>query len=270
MGGRMDSLSILERFDAEMRIDPAPEAGVRFEGLGGVVRAVGQYACIGYSKLSEASANRAIEDQVAYFTALGQEVEWKVYGHDRPRDLGARLAAHGFEADETETVMVFDLARDMPAKPKLDVEIRRIRDEAGLNDLIAVTSEAFGRDERRRADRFRTRLDDPTLGLFVAYADGVPVAAGRLEMPCGRSFAGLWGGGTVPAFRGRGIYRALVAERAREAKRLGYRYLNVDARDTSRPILERLGFVPLITVTGWVLRPSSSDLIDETRRLLEE
>jgi GNAT superfamily N-acetyltransferase len=255
---RMNGISILERFDAEMRIDPAPEAGIRFEAVGGVVRAVGHYACIGYSELSEASADRAIEEQVAYFTALGQEVEWKVYGHDRPRDLGARLSAHGFEAEEAETLMLFDLARDAPPTvPNAHIAIQRVRDDAGLRDLIAVSGEAFGRDSSKRADEFRARLDDPTLGLFVAYAGGVPVAAGRLEMPPGRSFAGLWGGATVPGFRGRGIYRALVAERAREARCSGYRYLRVDARDTSRPILERLGFVSLTTVTGWFLRPAA-------------
>jgi GNAT superfamily N-acetyltransferase len=256
----MDKVSILEQFDAEMRIDPAPEAGMRFEAVGGVVRAVGHYACIGYSKLNEASADRAIEDQVAYFTARGQEVEWKVYGHDRPRDLGARLAAQGLVADEPETFVVFDLAAEVPpAAPGLAIEVRRVRDEIGLNDLTAVTAAAFERDDGRRTELFRARLADPTLGLYVAYAGGAPVAAGRLEMPPGRSFAGLWGGGTVPAFRGQGVYRALVAERARDARRLGYRYLTVDARDTSRPILERLGFVALTTIIGWVLRPVAAD-----------
>ncbi len=153
--------------------------------------------------------------------------------------------------------MVFDLARGLPpAVPSLNIEIRRVRDEAGLNDLIAVRSEALGRNESTMAGLFLPRLGDPTLRLFVAYADGMPVATGRLEMPPDRSFAGLWGGTTVPAFRGRGIYRMLVAERAREAQRRGYRYLRVDARDSSRPILERLGFVPLTTVTGWVWKPA--------------
>ncbi|MEO7039976.1 MAG: GNAT family N-acetyltransferase, partial [Candidatus Elarobacter sp.] len=91
--------------------------------------------------------------------------------------------------------------------------------------------------------------------LFVAYAGSVPAAAGRLQTPAGRVFASIWGGGTVPDYRRRGIYRAMVGERAREARRRGYRYITVDARATSRPILERLGFVALDGVTGWVLRP---------------
>jgi len=243
-----------------MRDDPPPEPGIRFETHASIVRAIGHYAWIVNSSLTEANADRAIEGEMAHFTASGLEVEWKVYGHDRPSDLGARLAAHGFESGETETLMVFDLSQDIDAGVRPGIEIRRVRDEAGLDDLVAATSAAFGRDERRRIDLFRTRLGDGTPGLFVAYVDGAPAAAGRLEMPVGRSFAGLWGSGTVPAFRGRGIYRTLVAVRAREAKRGGYRHLYVEARTTSRPILERLGFTPLRAVTGWTLRSSGGAL----------
>ena len=76
-----------------------------------------------------------------------------------------------------------------------------------------------------------------------------------MELAPGRSFAGLWGGGTVLGYRSRGIYRGLVAARAREALRRGYRYLTVDARETSRPVLARLGFSALTSITGWKLKP---------------
>ncbi|HLW60667.1 MAG TPA: GNAT family N-acetyltransferase [bacterium] len=254
----MDERLVLERFDAELRIHPVPERSVRFETIGGIVRAVGEYAGIVYWELTEADADRAIDEQVAYYASLGRAVEWKVYGHDRPHDLGDRLAARGFEPRAPETLMVWDLAGGVPsASSTPDIAIRRVRDEAGLLDLVAVASAAFGRDLRAQDDRFRSRLDDPTLGLFVAYAGVVPVAEGRLEMPPGRSFAGLWGGGTLPPFRGRGIYRALVAARAREAAGRGFRYLTVDASAASRPILERLGFVPLGAITEWVRRPGA-------------
>ena len=62
----------------------------------------------------------------------------------------------------------------------------------------------------------------------------------------GTEFAGLWGGGsTLPGWRGRGIYRALVGRRAQLAAQLGVKYLLVDASAASRPILGRLGFVPI-------------------------
>ena len=60
---------------------------------------------------------------------------------------------------------------------------------------------------------------------------------------------------TLQRWRRRGIYRALVAARARLAVQRGYRYLQVDASDDSRPILERLGFVPLTITVPYVFTP---------------
>ncbi|MYS42540.1 GNAT family N-acetyltransferase, partial [Streptomyces sp. SID5998] len=74
-------------------------------------------------------------------------------------------------------------------------------------------------------------------------------------LPPGTGFAGLWGGGTVAGWRGRGVYRALVAHRARIAADRGYRHLHVDASAQSRPILERLGFAALTTTTPYVYEP---------------
>jgi len=56
------------------------------------------------------------------------------------------------------------------------------------------------------------------------------------------SFASLWGGSTVPERRRRGLYTALLAVRAQEARRRGYRFLTIDASPMSRPICEKHGF----------------------------
>ena len=84
---------------------------------------------------------------------------------------------------------------------------------------------------------------------MVALAGQTPIAAGRVEFHAGTDFASLWGGGTLPGWRGRGVFRALVAHRAALAAARGFRYLQVDASADSRPILERLGFVELATTT---------------------
>jgi GNAT superfamily N-acetyltransferase len=65
----------------------------------------------------------------------------------------------------------------------------------------------------------------------------------------GTDFASLWGCGTLPAWRRRGVFRALVAHRAALASAKGFRYLQVDASADSRPILQSLGFVELATTT---------------------
>jgi GNAT superfamily N-acetyltransferase len=91
----------------------------------------------------------------------------------------------------------------------------------------------------------------------VAYVDGLPVSGGRVDFDEGVEFAGLFGGVTLPEFRGRGLYRATVAKRAELARERGYRWLYVDALPTSRPILERNGFVAMTTTTPFVI-PSSA------------
>lgn len=256
----MTASEILALYDAEMRADPPSEPHVQFERVGPVVRAIGtrpgdHFNCILFSDLTAADAGAVIAEQAAFFRARGAEVEWKVYGHDSPPDLGLRLSAAGFREQESETLMAFDLAGcSLSAAVPAGVEVRRVVDATDLADMVAATGAAFGRDDEWRAQAFGPRLNDPTLGLYVAYADGHPVAAGRLVLPPRRSFASVWGGGTVPAYRGRGIYRLLLATRTEEARRRGYRFLTVDAHDTtSRPILERLGFVRLTSVKGWTL-----------------
>ena len=92
---------------------------------------------------------------------------------------------------------------------------------------------------------------------MLAEAGDLVVCAGWVRFPRATEFATLWGGGTLPGWRGRGIYRALVAHRARLAAQRGRRYLQVDASDESRPILERLGFVPVTTTTPFIWSPAS-------------
>jgi GNAT superfamily N-acetyltransferase len=79
-----------------------------------------------------------------------------------------------------------------------------------------------------------------------------------MRFPSDTEFVTFWGGATLPAWRGRGIYRALVAHRAQLAAERGRRYIEVDASDDSRPILERLGFVAVTTTTPYVWSPPAA------------
>ena len=252
----LDANEILARFDSEMRAHPPRERGMRIERSGPVVRVLGDSCWISYSRLTSANARTVIAEQTAFFRARGVRVEWKVYGHDLPAELGDLLQEAGYAPDPTETLMVFDLSDRLPVVPKPSrVEIRRVTDRSGLETAVAVSQEAFGPGEDWSVEGYARRLADPSLAVLLALADGVPAASGRLEMPAGRSFASLWGGGTSPPYRGRGIYGTLVAARAEIARERGYRFLTVDALSTSRPILERLGFRALTRITGWMLDP---------------
>ena len=252
----MDAAEILARFDSEMRERPPVDEGTRVERAGPVVRLIADQCMILYSRLSASNARDVIAAETAYFRSLGREVEWKVYGHDLPSNLGELLRDAGYEPDPPETMMVADLASFVPLpRGTGEFEIRRVEDEAGLRAAVAVSRDAFGPARGWHEEEYVKRLHDPTLQIFVAYRNGEPVASARLEMPIGRSFASLWGGGTSPKYRGRGVYRDLVSLRAESARQRGYGFLTVDALETSRPILERLGFQPVDTTTGWIRKP---------------
>jgi GNAT superfamily N-acetyltransferase len=254
----MESGAVLDLFDLTMRLDPAPAAGVRYERVGCVVRSVGLWnVVLGWDLADLEAAARAVDEQAAYARAAGLQLEWKLFAHDRPAGLASILERAGFVADESETLMALDLDAAVVRSASLPegAEVRLVVDEGGVNDFLRVASVAFGRDDASKAPEYVRMLGDPAVQLFVVYQDGRAVSSGRLSLPDGRVFASMWGGSTLAEHRGLGLYRALVARRADVARRRGYRYLTTDARETSRPILERVGFVPLTGITGWVLRP---------------
>ena len=257
----MDHVAVLALFDRDMREGAQPDGpGARVERVGGVVRQVAAehgWNGVVWSDLDASSADKAIAEQIAYYTGLGREFEWKLYGHDLPFDLGQRLRAAGFTAEPEETLMIAEVADlTLDVEPPEGIRFLPVTDRAGVDLVAEVHEKAFGTDSSRLRHQLLARLDDPdTVVAVVALAGDVPVSAARMELVPGTRFAGLWGGGTVESWRGRGIYRALVAHRARAAVERGYRYLQVDALATSRPILERLGFEPLTITQPHVYQP---------------
>jgi predicted acetyltransferase len=80
------------------------------------------------------------------------------------------------------------------------------------------------------------------MSVYVAYIDAQPASAAWSFFPKHSQFASLWGGSTVSAFRKQGLYTALLAVRAQEARDRQVKFLTVDASPMSRPILEKFGF----------------------------
>jgi GNAT superfamily N-acetyltransferase len=253
----MDSASALTLFDRQLRRDHQGEGpGDRVSRVGDVVRLVSSggagWCGVIWSDLRAETADAAIAEQVRYFTELGREFEWKLYSHDAPADLGERLLKAGFTPEPEEAVMVASIA-DLPTEVVLPegVRIEPVTDAAGVKMMTSVHDDAFGRPSPRMEQQLlRQVAEDPdSLIALVVMAGDRPVCASRLEIHQGTEFASLWGGGTVPEWRGKGIYKATVAYRAKIAAARGCRYLQVDASDDSRPILARLGFERLSTTT---------------------
>jgi GNAT superfamily N-acetyltransferase len=195
--------------------------------------------------LSDAELQALVDRTVTFYRNAGTWFEWKILDHDRS-DLPPLLVAAGAETEPHEALVLGE-AGPLAAEVALPdgVEIRQVSERADLERIAAMESEVWGEDWAWMADDLESRLRaaEP-IHVFAAVdtrAGDRVVSAAWLAPMAGTRVAGLWGGSTLAAYRGRGIYRALVATRARRALELGYELVQVDASDDSRPILERLG-----------------------------
>ncbi|HKN63889.1 MAG TPA: GNAT family N-acetyltransferase [Gaiellaceae bacterium] len=214
--------SLLQLFDEQVRKPNQPD---------------GFFVGDGWSAVLRPPADGDVEPLIARMRELPGHVEWKYYSHDGP-ELREALLAAGLEPEDEETVLVAE-ADSIPPPPD-EVELRLATDA-----FVELAARVFGRSHG-------SSLPEVSVAV-VAVIDDRPVSGGRIDFEDGVEFAGLFGGITLPEYRGRGLYRAVVARRAELARDRGYRWLYSDSLPTSRPILERLGFVALTTTTPFVL-----------------
>jgi hypothetical protein len=246
-------------YDTQLRGEAETRAALALSRLGPLHLATfaGQRGFITYRDLAGADA---IHDLVARARAhfegnptIGQ-VEWKTRGHDHAPGLHDSLCAHGFAPDDPESIMIGEarlLAVDVPLPP--GVHLRQVQAPADVRAMAAMQATVFGDAtfEDSLEDLVRRLAGDAALELWVAEHEGQIISAGRLEPVAGTQFAGIWGGATLPEWRGRGIYRALTSARARSALARGATLIHSDSTEFSRPILERAGLVKVSTTTPY-------------------
>jgi GNAT superfamily N-acetyltransferase len=261
----LDIAALRAAYDSQLRAYDPELPGVPVEHDGPLKRVHGPGG--GYLVYQELGGldgpelDALIARQRDLFRDRGERVEWKLHGHDRPADLADRLAAHGFVPEPRETVVigpVAPLAAALPVVPP-GVRLRDVTERADFDRVARMETAVWEEDRGWLADLLEREITAHPTGLAVTVAEDVEtnevVSAGWVRFVPGTAFATLWGGSTLPAYRRRGLYRALVAHRARLAQANGYTLLQVDASDDSRPILERLGFVAVTTTTPYVYHP---------------
>jgi GNAT superfamily N-acetyltransferase len=244
----MDKEQIIALYTQDQRIE-VEYPTLRREAAGEVVRHVnkdtdGEGAVL-YTRLDESEVEKTIREQIAYYQGIGQGFEWKVYDYDSPPDLKERLAAQGFEVEDQDAIMVLDLeeapeALFRPASPK----VTRISEPEGIEDVVALENEVWDDDysDLGRSLAYLLANYPHVLSVYVAYVEGIAASTGWVIFSDGSVFGSLWGGSTLSQYRGQGLYTALLATRAQEAREREVRYLTVDASPMSRPILEKFGF----------------------------
>lgn len=261
----MATETLVAMYDAQLRGAPEMHDAPAVAEIGPVLAAVfpARRRCfVTYTPFSMAGPDldRLIDTVVAHAVADDRvdQIKWKLRGHDPLPDLLARLQDRGFTVDESETVLAGrteDLIAVDPGLPDGYTAERAVTEQS-LREAERLAGHVFGdspqqirEQEDEIVQRWRDAPDSFEMWAARDHEDRV-VCSGRIHFVDGTDFAGLWGGACDPAHQGRGLYRALVARRARSAQARGKHLVQVDCSEDSRPILERAGMTPITTVTA--------------------
>jgi len=261
MIAEMDTRRYLQAYDDQLRTDAETPSAVEVDRLGPlclVVFPAGR-GFVTYRDLAGADAETIagwVADTLAHYRRRPQidRVEWKTRGHDNAPGLHDALLEQGFVPDEPEAIMIgearlLDVDVPLPA----GVSLRLVTEEPDVRAMSAMQDLAFGEAvPERMAEALLRRLSlRDGMELWVAEAAGRVVGAGRLEPVAGTEFAGMCGGAVLHQWRGRGIYRALTAARARSALEMGKTLVHSDSTAYSRPILQKSGLAQVSTTTPY-------------------
>lgn len=169
-----------------------------------------------------------------------QQLRWIALPNG-PADLEPTLLALDGDVTDRMDICACDLGSGLPDIPVPDdVTVAPAETPADKRDAVLAGWLGWGNPEptEQELDRMVERPED---GDFLARLDGRPAGRGGYSLV--GEVARLWAGAVVPAYRGRGVYRALVDARIRHAAACGATLALVGARvSTSAPILHRLGF----------------------------
>jgi GNAT superfamily N-acetyltransferase len=189
-----------------------------------------------------------VAEVLARVRDLGRpEVSWWVTASTAPAGLEEVLRERGGTVTEVVDVLAYDLGAGVPdlAVPP-DVTATTVTEPRALLDWHRVAAAVWGTPEPPegqvaaalaavREERGRGEL------RVVGYVGPEPAAAAGCTLvgPVMR----LWGAATLPAWRGRGAYRAVLGERLAQAHWRGATLALVKARvGSSGPILRAAGF----------------------------
>lgn len=168
---------------------------------------------------------------------------WWLSEHSAPHDVEEQLLARGLRIVDGDYLIDGMLLVKEPPPGPADVEARAVAD---VHEYVASTEaqwEAFATPAGQRHDpveEYKRERQTDVVVRYAAWLDGEIVGGARaIFTPRGVLMSG---GATVPAARGRGVYRALVRARWDDAVARGTAGLAVQAGSKSAPILARLGF----------------------------
>jgi hypothetical protein len=195
---------------------------------------------------SAADAATVVEHAIDRTRAWGEsQLTFWTNASDRPK-LEDELRRRG--ADHVDTVTVFaaainELEVDVPQDATAEIvrTLEQVREVDRINVPVWGQSPLNGQGLQVELDEVTSALASGEGVRVLGRLDGEAVSTGGCTIVDG--FTRLWGAATLKRARGRGAYRAVLAERLRASAQLGATTALVKGRvATSAPILARVGF----------------------------
>lgn len=211
------------------------------------------FTSVGRLRFKEEQREELIAEIRQHFANAGRPgLTWWISPDTTPDDLAERLRNEGVlpiehpGVDAQLNAMVLDGDATIG-----EINERIVARQVGSAAEFARSSEIFWECEQtpdKERETFRPKLADyyeqrhlsGASTTYLAFLDGESIAQASASFQPGG--AALNGACTLPAFRGKGAYRALVQARLADARAGGLGGLAVQARAMSEPILARVGF----------------------------
>jgi GNAT superfamily N-acetyltransferase len=199
--------------------------------------------------LSGQAGRAEAEALTSFYRERGAQPRVRVTPHT-DADFVAALIALGYVPLEYENPMTAELGA---IAARRDPRVEEMRD---AREWSAATGSAFmdGKpcDESNMIVGLMIATPPETTALEIRI-DGAIAASGCMDVQ--GEIAAFFGAATAPAFRGRGLQTALIADRAARAIERGAQVGRVTTRPgtLSEQNFRRLGFSPLYTRTLWAI-----------------
>jgi ribosomal protein S18 acetylase RimI-like enzyme len=197
------------------------------------------------ARFTPETANRRIDEVVAWFDERDLPFVWRLGPIDQPSDLRDRLLARGFTLDPDDMPgMAAPLARLPAVELPKGATVERVRDAPTFRQWLDVVVAGFGMPQQMGDAFARFELigfgDELPTRTLLARLDGRPVAT---------ALGVLAGGGLVIAnvatlaeARGRGIGRAITLATMHEGAESGASMAVLQSTELGLNVYRALGF----------------------------
>lgn len=198
------------------------------------------------SKLYEPNVDVIIDQILEKSRSQNMPMTWSVGPLSRPKNLGARLKAHGMKLGESIFGMALNLdCLNEQTSTLTGLCIEEVQDSAALEDYLHVFGIGFEMMEYM-VDFFREGYLLSGFGAnspwkhYLARYNNKPVGCSSVLLY--RGIAGIYNVATLPEYRKHGIGQAVTSVPLNAARNDGYHLAVLQATTMGKSVYQRLGF----------------------------